>query len=803
MFSSKDIFLGKGGATGYQISRSVRTRSSASAYFNRTPASAGNRQKWTWSGWVKRGSLSSTGIIFGALQTGTTGLGFGFQSTNEFYYSISGVGNFATTAVYRDPSAWYHIVFVLDTTQATQANRSLLYINGVNVSFSSNGIVQNNNYDINNNVAQYIGQSGVSSQYFDGYLTEINFIDGQALTPSSFGATSTTTGVWGPAKYTGTYGTNGFYLNFSDNSNNTATTIGKDSSGNGNNWTPNNISVTTGATYDSMVDTPTPYGSDSGAGGEVRGNYATMNPLAPSGGSMATLIDANLTNKGLSAGFWGTFLSSIAVSSGKWYAEFTMGGGTYNSIGILDVNPLPSGYASSSNQYAGIYPKGYSYQSDNGNKVNNNSTAAYGGTFTAVGTVISVALDLSAGTLVFYKNGVSQGTAYSSLSGLFAFAVGCADTASLVYANFGQRAFAYTAPSGFKALCTQNLSTPTIANGAGYVNATLYNGNSSTQTVNNSAGFYPDFNWIKIRSGAGTHVLVNSVAGGSKQLFSNTTNAEQTDTNITSAISSSGIALGNNSSGTGNTNITGSTYVLWQWLAGAGSSSSNTSGTITSTVSAGATQGFSVVSYTGNGTAGATVGHGLGVVPSMIIVKERSPDTNYNWFVYHTSLGNTAYLLLNTTNGSSSGVSAWNNTTPTSSVFTVGSYTEVNKNTAPFIAYCFAPIAGYSAFGLYTGNGSTDGTFVYTGFRPRFILYKPTIAGATDWVMWDTVRSTYNVQGNYLLANTAGAEGSATVIDILSNGFKLRTSTTGNNGSGDTIVYAAFAENPFKYALAR
>jgi hypothetical protein len=370
--------------------------------------------------------------------------------------------------------------------------------------------------------------------------------------------------------------------------------------------------------------------------------------------------------------------------------------------------------------------------------------------------------------------------------------------------NFGQQAFSYTAPSGYKALCTANITAPAIPNGAQYMNATLYNGNSSTQTVNNSAGFYPDFNWIKIRSGAGSHVLADSVRGGSKQLFSNLTNAEQTDTNMTSAISASGIALGNNTTGTGNSNITGSTYVLWQWLAGKGTTSSNTSGSITSTVSVNATAGFSIVTWTANNTANQSIGHGLGVTPSMIITKDRDNAT-FNWAVWFTGFSADEYVLLNTTGAKASYSTLWYQT-PTSSVFYVGSTaTGINTGTDKNVAYCFAPIAGYSAFGSYTGNGAADGPFVYTGFRPRFVMIKGS-SFVSNWFIEDSARNGYNVNsGVALRPNLSNAEDGTTTydIDILSNGFKIRSSAADSNTSGATFIYAAFAENPFKFSLAR
>jgi hypothetical protein len=277
MFAAKDLFFDSN-TGGYRISRSVRLRSSATAYFNRTLTTPTNNKVWTWSGWVKRGKLSSTQALFGTTDDNTAAgnvAAFRFESGDTlgyFEYSSGYNAQLVTTQVFRDPSSWYHIVLAVDTTQATSTNRVKLYVNGSQVSAFGTSTYPSQNYNpyINSAIPLYQGAYKNSStgtvSPLDGYLTEINFIDGQALTPSSFGATNTTTGVWGPTAYKGTYGTNGYYLNFSDNSGATATTIGKDYSGNGNNWTPNNISVTAGVTYDSMVDTPTPYGSDSRGG---------------------------------------------------------------------------------------------------------------------------------------------------------------------------------------------------------------------------------------------------------------------------------------------------------------------------------------------------------------------------------------------------------------------------------------------------------------------------------------------------------------------------------------------------------
>ena len=320
-----------GEAGGYQIERSLRFNSADSAYMSRTPASAGNRKTWTWSGWVKRSKLGSEEILFACGSTASD-TAFGqiiFGDDNTFRVNAYSLSWRTTTAVYRDVSAWYHFVVVFDTTQATAANRVKVYVNGQEVTAfgTSNNPTQNTDYAINQNIQHTIGRYdlGGGGNYFNGYLTDINFIDGQALTPSSFGETDSDTGVWTPKAYTGSYGTNGFYLKFADNSGTTSTTLGKDSSGNGNNWTPNNFSVTAGAGNDSLVDTPTSYGTDTGAGGEVRGNYCTLNPLdksqyvgAPTNGNLDVLNSGNFVED--------RFVGTVAVNSGKWYFETTITG---------------------------------------------------------------------------------------------------------------------------------------------------------------------------------------------------------------------------------------------------------------------------------------------------------------------------------------------------------------------------------------------------------------------------------------------------------------------------------------------
>jgi hypothetical protein len=791
--------LNKGGSLGgYQISRSLRFNSADSAYLNRTPASASNQKTWTWSGWVKLSAFSADKELFSADSTGGaryTGIRYTGGDALDFVFDDGSGQRIRSSAVYRDPSAWYHVVAAMDTTQATSSNRMKLYVNGVQItvfaveSYPS----QNADSDVNSTRAHNLGRRAEdSAAYLNGYMTEVNFIDGQALTPSSFGETNAQTGVWQPKAYSGSYGTNGFYLNFSDNSNTTAATLGKDYSGNGNNWTPNNFSVTAGAGNDSLVDSPTSYGTDTGVGGTVRGNYATLNPL--NAGNSAFLLNGNLDLVNASDASWRTGVSTIAMSSGKWYAEITV---VNNSllIGIDKASVVFTGTTT----FIGGSPTGWGVLYTG--QVYNNSGVVYNNTGYSNGDIIGMTFDADTGVLTWYKNNVAMAQTITGLtSGPYVFGFSGSSSAGSGSINFGQRPFAYTAPSGFKALCTQNLPTPTIGattatQASQYFNPVLYTGDRTDRTI--TVGFQPDWVWVKSRNAADDHYLMNAVVGTGKYLSSNSTAAETTNANSLTAYTSTGFSIGN----TGTTNETGRTYVAWNWKAN-GSGSTNTAGSITSTVSANTTSGFSVVTFTANTAADQTVGHGLGVAPSMIIAKSRNTGST-DWPVYLPSLGINQFLLLNSTAATNTAVSGyWGTSNPTSTVFGVkgGGY---GNNIGTMVAYCFAEVAGYSKFGSYTGNGSSDGVFVYTGFRPAYVLIKRTTS-AYDWWILDAARATYNAVKGRLYANSSDAESTTyPYMDFLSNGFKLRDADGGNNANGEPYIYACFAQNPFKYSLAR
>lgn len=777
-------------AGGYTIQRSLRFRSAASAYLNRTPASASNRKTWTWSAWVKRGALG-TSILFGAGSVGTDYTQLFFNSdTIQFNFASSGTNRIIaqSLAVFRDPSAWYHIVCAIDTTQATSSNGVKIYVNGTQQTLTISTYTQNSDTFVNNTSPHSIGQ--LFGSYFDGYLAEVNFIDGQALTPSSFGQTDVLTGVWTAKKYTGTYGTNGFYLPFTDTS--STTNLVKDSSGNANNWTPNNISLTAGVTYDAMIDSPT-IGT---VGTQPVGNYAVLNPLC---NSLVTLSNANLT--ATYASTWQSVLSNFVMSSGKWYWEVTgvALGTPASQIGIDAIESVVS-------SYAGVRATAYVYQSNNGQKMNNNTSVAYGATYTT-NDIIGIAFDADAGTIEFFKNNTSQGVAYTSIpTRNYTPVLSLNGATAILAANFGQRPFSYTPPTGFKALCTTNLPDSTIVKGNQYMDATLWTGNDANPRSITGLNFNPDLVWIKSRSNAQYHVLNDSVrgAGTSKALASQLTDAEGSAImglyGAVTAFNSDGFSVGGGTSNQAFVNFLNYTYVGWAWDAGS-STVTNTSGTISSQVRASTTSGVSIVTYTGTG-ANATVGHGLGVAPKMIITKGRDSVVGAtNWSVYHASIGNTQRLVLNSTAAAATVATAWNNTSPTSTVFSIGTNGDLNGSTATYVAYCFAEISGFSKAFSYTGNGSADGVFSYLGFLPKLILLKRTDTTG-NWIMWDTVRNTYNVLGAELYPNLSNAESSATDLDVLSNGFKIRNTTAAFNASGGTYIGFAWATNPFKNSNA-
>lgn len=746
-----------GGSKKYEISRSLRFNSADSAYLNRTFGTATSATIYTLSLWVKRGLITGTYRLFGA----STTTFLTFNSSDQLNLTLNNTSAATSTAVFRDPSAWYHIVYQQNGSAQT------IYVNNSSVATGTTAAAI-----FNTAIAHQIGAANTTN-YFNGYMTEINFVDGQALTPSSFGETDPVTGVWIPKKYTGTYGTNGFYLSFANNA--STTTLGYDDAGGiagsgagSNDWTLNNFSVTAGVDNDSLEDTPT-------------NNWCTWNIISGSG-NVVTNGMLTTTNSATYR-IYGTF----GMTSGKWYWECYIG--NVGSGVVLGISSNSSQPGNSDDGRKGYYSVDGKFYNDN---------VAYGDTYTT-GSLIGIAYDADSGKLYFSKNGVWQnggdpvaGTnpAVSGLTEVHWPVV--TSVTAIVSANFGQRPFAYTPPAGFKSLNTQNLPTPTILNGSKYMNAVTWTGTGATRSIT-GVGFQPDLVWSKSRSNAETHKLVDSTRGATKALSSETTGDEVTESGLTS-FDSDGFTIDGATDTGYNTNTY--TYVGWNWKKGV-------------------TPGFDVVTYTGNGAA-RTISHSLGAVPHFMIVKARTTaSTDQGWPVYHrnnTAAPETDYLLLNSTAATADLDTVWNDTAPTSSVFSVGTNALVNTNNDTYLAYLWTEISGFSRFGTYTGNASTDGPFVWCGFRPKFVVVKATaiVSGGGQWYFYDSIRTPSNGTFGKLYPNESTAENglggetaTTNLIDILSNGFKLRSNNNNSNQSGTVFIFAAFAENSFKYSLAR
>jgi hypothetical protein len=1100
----------------YEIPNSLRFRSATSAYLSRTPSVAGNRRTWTLSAWVKRSVLGSVQQIICAgtpASSPWTFFYFNSDDTLHFYEYNGTTYLLTTTPVFRDTSAWYHIVLSFDSTQAAAPDRTKIYVNGRKQELSGVGYVTQNFDTTWNNTAltNNIGRRGDASQYFDGYMTEMNFIDGQALDPSYFGYTDSITGIWQPKRYTGGYGTNGYYLPFNQyasprmlgknyNSSNLLTyseqldnaawskpaapvaptvtanaiaapdgsntadlitfagatthacyqeytvptfvtgdtytasmylktsvagtynlqlvyfytsggnqdgyanvvfnssgvltsctpsnaymTASAQYVGNGwyrvsatnqwlnqggafsgttirmsigqgsgassiyawgaqlnlgntadpyvqtvasninNSWAPNgglvvstslvantaniihsrylrytngdaataiqapntnvfsgyaltgagegknNVAVqytaptgipyvtleikygnsnnsnangavlyvngtqvdtipyagsatpriyqtTTAGTltscgvgggvsgqYESYIsyikingvmlgdanyncispDSPTNvFTTVTDIGGIVPGNYATLNPLFPPYSSASTYSEGNLRHKvDSNGGATDSAFSSIAVSSGKWYAEClvaqTPSAGTA-WIGVCNNVP-----AIARGLYGGgVRNVGYAYKQSTGYKCTSDNTGvAYGATYTT-GDVIGIALDLDSAskTITFYKNGVSQGVAFTGLTsndGNFIFG-NDQDPIGVMYWNFGQYQFTYTPPAGFKSLNTTNLQALGTAYTAiaaltpnRYFDIKLYTGNSAN-TGNTISGlnFAPDLVWIKHRSATIPHSIYDTRRGAGRRLSSSTVEAETNYESQMTSFNSDGFTVATNNN---EVNEAGKPYVAWQWKESP-------------------TAGLNIVPYTGTGVA-RSISHNLGVAPSFMIVKNRT-QASVDWPTFHAFTGNTGGNTLNESLVAYVNATWWNNTSPTSSNFTVGTSAQTNGSGHTMIAYLFAEVPGFSKFGNYVGNAAADGPFVYTGFKPRWLLIKQRDTTINGWYLHDTARDTYNPARYQLYANVSNGENNYAELDIVSNGFKIRVSTGEVNNSGN-YIYIAFAESPF------
>ena len=744
-----------GVAAPYQIEQSLRFAGETNQYLYRTGAITAQGGVSLWVKFHRDFGSYTSAVADPIIYLSGGGPWIYRNGYGYLYYRSINTGGDSTWSGQRcrDHSAWYHIFLKFNSSNSTS-----LYVNNVLWGTQSTNIGTSSG-------DQRIGYDGAYYGRFN--LAEYHAAFGESLDATDFGEYDDN-GVWVPKEFTGNYGSQGFYLKFDPSA---ANGLGHDHSGNGNHFTDAGGFTTSGTGTDVMSDTPTT-------------NWCTLNPLAVSS-SLPTLSDGNLQGVTPASGVGNIYATMQIPSSGKWYWEVKAVSSTFSAIiGVSAYNGnLVRIWESGNNA---LY---YNYVG-NGQKFVDGVTSNYGVSYTS-NDLIGVACDVDAGTIEFFVNGTSQGSISHPLVDTFPAACDGTNTAGTAFTfNFGQRAFEQTPPTGYKALNTANLPAPTVKDGSKNFNTVLYTGNGATTQTITGVGFDPDFTWIKNRSSSLAHNVYDVVRGDGKKLKTNAAEAES-DVGTDFTFETDGFFVGNRTE----TNESGSGIVAWNWLAG-GSGSSNTAGSITSTVSANPTAGFSIVTYTGTG-ANATVGHGLGVAPKMVIIKRR--DVNSNWAVYHDGFGPTKVALLDDPIAPvSQGSTYWQNTAPSDTVVTLGTTTVVNGLNGTYVAYCWHSVPGYSSIGSYVGNGSVDGPFVYTGFRTRFLLYKNT-ASTSDWYIIDTARNSYNPCQTMLYPNLSNAEytySGTDAIDVTANGFKIRYANTGMNTAGVTYIYMAFAEHP-------
>jgi len=792
-----------GVADDYQIGHSVRFNNPTNPYLSRSFVTPTNRKIWTFSIWLKRSFNPDYPRIF-STATGAGGNtdNINFMNDDKLRF-ISDFGQLTTTQVFRDPSAWYHIMYAFDSTQSTEANRLKLYVNGTQVtSFATaNYPTLNDEVDFNSAVVHDIGRNAPeSAQSFDGYLAETYFIDGAAKAPSDFGQIGTY-GEWKPIEYSGgSYGNNGWYLNFA-----TAADMGDDKSGEGHDFTEHNIAAT-----DQMLDTPT-------------SNFCTWNPVSTQEAMIATLTQGNLRYNPAGAtmdepyGMKGT----LAVDSGKWYFE----------VGRRDTgndyHTCISGVVNGVRKFFTLYSGNYYFSPEGNGTIGQASPGTDG-------QISGCAFDLENNKIWFAVNGTWTNSGNpSNNTGGFPLTAGLKEVSIFTehpngsydgddIMNCGQDSsfqglktsqgnqdanevgdFYYAPPTNFLALNTQNLPTPAVVPSENF-KTIIYDDGAGAKVT----GFQPDLVWFKGRSAGYDHQLVDAVRGATKKLQSNDNTLEGTASNGLTSFNTNGFTVGSDAS---YSSQVGEGLVAWNWKAN-GSGSNNTDGDITSVVSANVDSGFSIVTYTGNGN-NIDVGHGLSKPPEIVIVKERSGGGG--WYanvknIPSQSAGTDMVAVLNTTaalNGMNVGQWYFGSQAPTSSVFRVQNKEDVGANGDTHVAYCFHSVEGYSAISSYLGNGQNvpNGRFTYTGFRPAYVMLKRADS-ADPWVIFDSAREPENEddgQDLSLKANATDAEAAYGNIDFLSNGFKVQITSGFMNADGSPYVYMAFAETPFKFSNAR
>ena len=738
------------------ITNSLIFDGSTSYLSHTTSGTSSGQDQITVSFWIKnwKPDTSTFNHIWSALEGGSDlcfYMALTTTHTIRFYFDETPSGSvgptyFDTPMAFTDTSRWYHVHLKVDLNQSTTAEKYQVWVDGVQQTFSYTvqGGVQETNVDLfqngtTHNIGRYIGNS---SQHLGMYLAELHAVDGTAHDPTDFGNFDAN-GIWIPKTVTGiTYGTNGFYLDFNDNT--STTTLGEDQEGS-NDWTLNNF-----ATTDQVSDSPT-------------NNFMTMSSANADG--TPTLSEGNLR---VSVSDNDEALGSFKIrakDAGKFYWEVDYVSSAASNYKVAIGIANEAGTAEVIN---------YGHQAPTYNTTN----------------LIGVALDTDNQTIEWFKDGVSMGTAtdYSNKNWTYVRPTITSANSSgeeVVEVNFGQKTFAETPPTGYVALSENNI------------------------TVDDQNLESPDFVWIKSRGAARHHGMWDSVRGAGKLLQSSSADAETDRPYGVLEFNTNGFTLGPEDP-SWHYNEPGIDEVAWCWKAGTPFNYSGETGTIDSVGSVNTESGFSIVTYTGSSVANEErVKHGLSSAPEMILVKNRSGGDN--WAVYHKDLTTNYFLELNSTGAQQSGSNPrflsgdYGTSTPTSTYFYVRNYSgsTTNDNGDDYVAYCFHSVEGFSKFGSYTGSSSLP--FVYLGFRPSWIMVKQSSTSGENWEIWDKERGTYNIDTPLVYANLPNNEtsGTAARFDIVSNGFKIRSTNAGVNASGATYIYMAFAENPFKYSNAR
>ena len=847
---------GTAGIYPYQITNSLRLNGTSQALEKSFSSAASDDNKKAISLWIKRSAGGATNSAFGSTTNTkicSSGTGIGNVGdmleintnnptgySDQFHYNISGVGPNFYKPKWRDPASWIHIVWIFNSDESTTTDRLKVYINGESNTINDSTYWDNDGYNgyPSSGSDSTFGKSGYEMHigryvyddagWWGGQIADFIMIDG-AASISDFGETNN--GVWRPVDPSGlTFGNNGFWLKFTNASN-----PGEDFSGNDNDFT-NIGSIPASA---SILDSPTFNSSSNG------GNYCTLNPLFPDP-TYARITNGNLqwggSDGGGSVNEMGC-MSTFAIhpsDTNIYYFEGRMkvgySGGIEQSIGVnvptvdltSDRGGRPTAWCITNTDYRRIY-KG------------DNSYDQYTGTGSA-GDIIGVEIDRANTTIKFYINGALIGSAtnLNTTTDLYPW-VGTGGSTSDTLGwdlNFGQNGsfnglataqgetdatgygnFYYDEANTCKAICSGNLlmsaQIDPAENSDDYpqklFGATIWTGDGTTSRAITGLGFQPDWLWFKNRSSAFSNRLYDTTRGisstGGKRLFSNTTGAEtdQTSGQDISAVGTDGFTLGASSNLYTNDTNSGGLQVAWTWRANGGTTSTNATGDITSTVQADPSGGFSIFTYTGSGTSGDTVAHGLSQAPTMTIIKQRNSTNGWNvWATGYNSGDYDSFGELNTDGAwnANQGANGPYTAAPGATLLTLTAYGQVNGSSNTYVGYAFSDIEGYIKSGSYVGNANADGTFVYTGFKPAFFMCKPIVAG--NWRIKDIARSPFNVTQQVLYPNHSNAEEnySSDDVDILSNGFKMRASDTTFN-QATTYVYLAMAHNPFKYSLAR